>query len=223
MLCLTKLRGMTEPEKAMENLRVIRSLMEKATVYRAISGPAAFLGGVLALVLGGLGWTLAERPQSNGVFVISWVAALLVLSLINTFLLWRTANDRNEVLVSSGMKMALKAIVPPLLAGGVIGITWALGPEGNVVRCAAAWVLFYGLALLATSGFSPRSINWLGVAFTLTGMSLLAGACLAAEDLAPWLPIQVASLFMALTFGLFHLTYAFAVGIKLQPTTPDEA
>ena len=40
---------MNEPARAEAHLRVIRSLMERATVYRAISTPTALVGCVLAL------------------------------------------------------------------------------------------------------------------------------------------------------------------------------
>ena len=35
--------------KAEEDLRVIRSLMERATVYRAISAPTALVAGLLSI------------------------------------------------------------------------------------------------------------------------------------------------------------------------------
>ena len=38
-----------ERSKAEEDLRVIRSLMERATVYRAISAPAALVAGFLSI------------------------------------------------------------------------------------------------------------------------------------------------------------------------------
>ena len=38
-----------ERSKAEENLRVIRSLMERATVYRAIAAPAALVAGFLSI------------------------------------------------------------------------------------------------------------------------------------------------------------------------------
>ena len=40
---------MTEPAEAREQLRVIRSLMERATIYRSISAPTALIGGLLSL------------------------------------------------------------------------------------------------------------------------------------------------------------------------------
>ena len=43
---------MNDSEKALNQLKVIRSMMEKATVYRALSAPAAIFGGVLAVIVG---------------------------------------------------------------------------------------------------------------------------------------------------------------------------
>ena len=43
---------MNDSEKALDQLKVIRSMMERATVYRALSAPAAIFGGILAVVVG---------------------------------------------------------------------------------------------------------------------------------------------------------------------------
>ena len=40
---------MNDRFRAEEDLRVIRTLMERATVYRAISAPTALVGGVLSI------------------------------------------------------------------------------------------------------------------------------------------------------------------------------
>ena len=42
---------MPDHTEAEEHLRVIRTLMERATVYRAISAPTAFFGGSIAIAL----------------------------------------------------------------------------------------------------------------------------------------------------------------------------
>ena len=45
---------MSDRARAEEDLRVIRSLMERATIYRAISAPTAFVAGVLSILSAGL-------------------------------------------------------------------------------------------------------------------------------------------------------------------------
>ena len=66
-----------------------------------------------------------------------------------------------------------------------------------------AWVVFYGLALLATGLFAPRSLAILGWAFLLTGLSVPA-ITNQVEDLSTDLPVIT----MGVTFGLYHLIYA---------------
>ncbi|MFL2480182.1 MAG: hypothetical protein ACJ0K4_11600 [Verrucomicrobiales bacterium] len=43
---------MKDSDHAVEHLKVIRGMMEKATIYRAISAPAAIFGGLLAMLVG---------------------------------------------------------------------------------------------------------------------------------------------------------------------------
>ncbi|RYD21457.1 MAG: hypothetical protein EOP88_11390, partial [Verrucomicrobiaceae bacterium] len=62
-LCMAK-QGMTTREEAVEQLRVIRSVMERATVFRALSGETALIGGAAALAAawaseGKQGWAWA--------------------------------------------------------------------------------------------------------------------------------------------------------------------
>ena len=40
---------MNEQSRAEEDLRVIRTLMERAATYRAISAPTALVGGILSI------------------------------------------------------------------------------------------------------------------------------------------------------------------------------
>src|SRR5437764_425407 len=75
---------MDERLNAEENLRVIRQLMERVTVYRAISAPTALVGGILALLAAGavyynnevqLVLGRAVRPRELAVL---WMVVLLL-------------------------------------------------------------------------------------------------------------------------------------------------
>ncbi len=195
---------MSLQSEAEENLRVIRSLMEKATIYRAISAPGALIGGVISGIL----TSLALVP-SLGVgklaFPVLWLTALTVTSLANFELLRRDAARRSERFVSPGMRLALRAMAPALVAGG---ISTAVRGDGGWAVVACLWVLFYGVSLLAASHFAPRSICWLGRAFFLAGSTLL----LAAEPVFDlWRgsdQTTAAHIIMGATFGGFHLIYA---------------
>lgn len=228
---------MSTTEAALENLRIIRSLMEKAHIYRAVSAPAALTGGLLALVASA--WPVwhalaqsmrtldlatvwhafadqSDAAMSNQCFLYTWLAILVVSSVLNVVLLAREATRRNQPFVSAGMRMALRAFAPPMLVGGVVGIG-LIAFLHNLTLAALIWALCYGLALLGTASFSPRSLVRLGWAFVSTGLLLFVAWAvnrdvdLLSSDLAP------ASLVMGLTFGLLHVVYALAVFFSRKP------
>ncbi len=212
---------MSTTEAALENLRIIRSLMEKAHIYRAVSAPAAMTGGVLALLAAA--WPVQHAISGKGeslfgdsVFLGLWLGIFGVATAMNLALLAREAARRSQPFVSEGMRMALRAIAPPMLVGGVVGIG-LIAILHDLTLAALIWVLCYGLALLATAGFSPRSLVRLGWAFVMAGLVLfLAWATtgdirLLSSDEAP------ASAVMGLTFGLLHVIYALAVFFTKKP------
>jgi hypothetical protein len=209
---------MTSQEAAAEHLRVIRGLMERATVYRAISGPTALFGGGLALVAAGsVAWLAARGLAGPWEFLGVWLAVLALVTGFNFALVFRGAARRGEPFVSPGMRLALLAIAPPMAAGGVVGVS-QLASGGGAAYCAAVWAACYGLALLATSNFAPRSIRLLGSAFLAAGLASLA-LWHALEPLRSAPPALAGSLVMGATFGLLHLAYAACVGLRATPPT----
>lgn len=206
---------MSHTQAALEHLRVIRSLMEKAHIYRAVSAPAALLGGLLALPAAlwpvlHAARTHGDAAFSNQIFLMLWHGILAVCTVLNLMLLAREARRRDQSFVSEGMKMVLRAVLPPLIVGGVLAfglVAWLQ----NLTLAAFAWVLCYGLALLAMSSFAPKSLIRLGWAFVITGLVFFL--LWAANDEVRNLRTDLgpASLVMALTFGVLHLVYAIAV------------
>ncbi|MCB1228669.1 MAG: hypothetical protein KDN19_00285 [Verrucomicrobiae bacterium] len=199
-------------QTARENLRTIRHLMERATIYRAISAGPALLGGILAV---GLGAWFMSRPESVDVrtFAFSWLAVLVLVGAFNAILLWRESWQRGARFPSSSTIHGVLALAPAMLTGGVLGLVFLLS-DGDPVRGVLLWVMGYGLGLIATSDFAPRSIRALGWAFLSTGLVWFLWSELAvAEDLArTGEPIRSAAKVMAVTFGGFHLVYAVRTG-----------
>jgi hypothetical protein len=72
---------MHERERAEEDLRVIRTLMERATIYRAISAPTALAGGVLAVTLTAIIWVREHHWAENAPEVI---AIFLLVALLHS-------------------------------------------------------------------------------------------------------------------------------------------
>lgn len=194
-------------DTALDHLRVIRTLMERASLYRTVSAPAALIGGALAL---GAALDTCRRPAPEKLtFLAIWIGVLFLTTVINLFLLTREAGAKGQPLVSDGLRMALRAIVPPLLTGGVLGVGLILDNQRTLG--ALVWILCYGLALQATVGFAPRSIIRLARAFLIAGQAMTI-VYFATGRLASFLDdLTLASLLLGLTFGVFHLVYGVAV------------
>jgi hypothetical protein len=196
--------------------------MERAHIYRSVSAPAALIGGMLAVVVAVLGVKLNMPAEGRHAvdgsfgsrqFLFTWLGVLAVSGVANLWLLMRESGHKGQPAVTEGMRMALRAIVPPLLTGGVLGVCLIWFQE-NVELAALVWILCYGLALQATVSFAPRGIIRLARAFLITGQVLTLlwfwrgglGTTLGSE--------AVASLMMGLTFGLYHVVYGAAVSVS---------
>ena len=211
--------------KAEEDLHVIRTLMERATVYRAISAPTALIAGALSiLVTAAVYWnneqtSIFGRVIRGRQFVSAWIAVLVVALAANTFFVWREARQNGRPFVSSGMRLALRAIAPCLLIPAAFTIwfyfTGYLG--GAELDLVMVWIVFYGLALLSTALFAPRSLALLGWAFLLSGLAVPT-----LTDLIQNFTADVPLVAMGTTFGLYHLIYAVCTWPRKHRTTGDQ-
>jgi hypothetical protein len=198
-----------ERSKAEADLRVIRSLMERATVYRAISAPAALVAGFLSIFAASAIYLNDQgsmnRPVHGRAFAVIWLVVLILAGAANAFFIWREARKDGRPFISSGMKLSLGAIAPNLLIPAAVTL-WFLvdGYKGATEpELVLAWIVFYGLALLSTGLFAPRSLVCLGWAFLLTALAIPA-----LRNAGGDLPVNLPTIAMGLTFGLYHLIYA---------------
>jgi len=204
---------MEPSSKAEQDLRVIRTLMERATLYRAISAPTALLGGLLSIAAASaIYWNNGASVALGKVirgrdFATIWIGVLVITLAANTIFIWKEARKSGRPFISSGMKLAVRAIAPCLLVPAAF-TSWfySTGYLGAAeLDLVVVWVVFYGLALLSTSLFAPQSLTVLGWAFLLSGLAVPAVNNLT-ENLSVDLPLVT----MGATFGLYHLIYAAA-------------
>ena len=210
---------MDEQARAEEHLRVIRSLMERVTVYRAISAPTALVGGLSSALAawwileqsGFIGDIIQERPITTRDFISIWFLPLLLTASANTFFLRREAGRAGRPFLSPGLRLALRSLLPALLVGAAVTFIAWRNPsdlDGPLIL-ALTWTSCYGLALLGTANFAPRSLTILGWSFVVTAVFWLL---LLSAPTVPYIPLvhgQVgATLIMGLTFGFYHLLYA---------------
>ncbi|MGC4013094.1 MAG: hypothetical protein QM755_01050 [Luteolibacter sp.] len=200
---------MTTREEAAEQLRVIRSMMERATVFRALSGETALVGGAAAL---GAAWV--SENNTGWAWAGVWLGGLAAVLLFNLWQIYRVAAAKNGRMWTSGLKLAIRGALPSLIAGGFLGLLSVRGaPAFGTSQAACFWILHYGIALLAIREFAPKSMVWLGWAFVIFGVLALAALTgLLGNQVLPLMGyLKNGSRLMAIAFGGFHLVYGAAI------------
>src|SRR5580704_4449942 len=97
-------------DTALEHLRIIRTLMERAHIYRSVSAPAALIGGLLSLAVGAYGFQRNYGSMAGSFrgqdFLLTWFGVLIVTGIANFILLIREASSKGEPPFSHSMRMA---------------------------------------------------------------------------------------------------------------------
>ena len=200
---------------AKEHLQVIRTLMERAAVYRRALAPMMLAIGVMGCGAAILGLVLGiEAPRA---FLGYWLLVAGVTVAVAFLLLRRQAIKDAEPIWSPPARRVMQAVAPALIAGFVVslGIILRAGdaPLQNAVgtrRMALGWVpigwvVLYGCAAHAAGFFMPRGIRLFGCTFIAGGCILfLAGV---PETPSPWFGHGVMGVF----FGIAHVAYGLYV------------
>lgn len=213
---------MIDHSSAEEDLRVIRTLMERASTYRAISAPTALVGGLLSLLSAAFiarPDLLLDRELRAREFATIWIVVLALTMIVNAFFVSREARNSGRRFLSSGMRLALLAIAPTLIVPAIYTV-WFLKLgylSGSELELVTIWIVFYGLALLSTALFAPRSLVLLGWAFLLTGVSVPVAA-----DVVERVSSDIPNFFMAITFGFYHLIYAVLTWRRRERVPGDQ-
>lgn len=204
-----------DTERAAEELKVLRQLMERPIRFSTMSGLSGIWAGAMALV--GLGLDVyvtglyRDRPDVGLALSAAVWAGVFVAALAGVLLLTRRRERKQGMPAWSGVKARiLKTILPPFVGGvgltGIILLRWWLsgtqGGEAQFDLVPAIWMLFYGIALWQVGEFAPAEVRALGAAFVLAGLA-------SAAFFQAW-PYQA----LGATFGGFHLIYGIIVWIR---------
>lgn len=197
---------------AAEHLQVIRTLMERAAIYRRALAPVMLLTGSVGLLAAALGIGLKiDAPRG---FIGYWMG-LSFLPLAGSYLLVRRQSLRDrDPFWSPPTRRVTQALLPPLGAGMIAGLV-LLTPLGHpppgaeavenvlaMLWLPAAWIVLYGCAMHAAGFFMPRGMKIFGWAFILGGCGFFA---LGIPDSVP--RHVYAHGLMGLFFGALHLAY----------------
>ncbi len=188
---------------AAEHLQVIRTLMERAALYRRTLAPIMLYLGALG-TLAGLGGIVIGIDTLAGFY--AWWLSGAILALAGAYVIARRQAVRDgEPFWSPPTLRVTEAMAPPLAAGLVLSLALvmvdAAPPRGLFVLANA---LFYGCAVHAAGFFMPRGMKlfgWIVILLSATGSAVLA-----VYEPAVAGP-RLAHAVMGSVFGLLHLAY----------------
>jgi len=189
---------------ASENLQVIRTLMERSTVYRRALAPIMSALGVTGTIAAAAGFFI--NFTSARTLVLFWMGISIIAILEAFLLVRRQAINASEHYWTPPTRRVMQAVLPPLFAGFTAGLPFLFCGElrgYSISMLVPAWIIFYGCALHSAGFFMPRGIKLFGWGFTLSGC-VLGGALAMAPELPP---ISFFNIVMGFWFGVAHIAY----------------
>jgi hypothetical protein len=191
-----------ETNWAAEHLQVIRTLMERAAVYRRALGPVMLWLGGFGAAASVIGWLVPVR--SGFAFGFYWLSVSVIGVCAAYLLVRRQALKAAEPFWSPPTRRVTQAVMPPLVAGLLITVfvlTRSGGELSQVRWLPPIWIVLYGCAVHAAGFFMPRGMK-------LFGWGFLAGGCVIGVLVASPVPsVMFLHMVMGTFFGGLHLAY----------------
>lgn len=154
--------------RAMEDLRYIRRTMERGQAFTAVPGWGGVGMGVTAL---GAAAMASGRTADPEAWLGVWAVEAAVAAALGLWAIQRKARRSDLPLLSGAGRKMLLSFLPPTLAG--IVFTLALWQAGAMALIPGAWLLLYGVGVVAAGTFSVRTVPVMGVCFMVLGAAAL--------------------------------------------------
>ena len=191
-----------EPERtvnlgdhAVDDLKFIRSAMERARAFTAVPGWGGVGMGVTALAAA----FLAAVQPTPGRWLAVWLGAALVAAAIGLWTMVRKARRLDVPLVTGAGRKFVLGLLPPILVGALL--TAALLRAGAAPLVPAVWLLLYGTGIVAAGAFSVPVVPLQGLAFLILGVAAL---------LVP----EAGDLLLGLGFGVVNLVFGLVIAVR---------
>ena len=182
--------------RAMDNLAFIRSTMENAGAFTAVSGWGMVIAGFMAVAAS---FVAAAQPTTER-WLDVWLALAAAGIVVQLWAMLAKARASGVPLLSGPGRKFVLAASPPLLAGAVL--TVVLHHAGMTAVLPGLWLLLYGAAVAAGGAFSVEIVPVMGLCF------------LAAGALALFTPLAWSDWILAIAFGGFHIAFGIPIARK---------
>lgn len=211
-----KVLYMKAEQEYINDLKEIRSMMERSTRFLSLTGWSGIMAGLYALIGAYVAYTLyyesneqliystldATEMTGNALQFFLLAAAVLVMAVSTAILLsWRKSTKTGERLWNAAARRLAINLMIPLVSGGVfILILFSKGLFGLI---APVSLIFYGLALVNASKFTFEEVKYFGIIEIVLGL------------IAAYF-IGYGLLFWAIGFGLLHIVYGVYMHLKYE-------
>ncbi len=201
----------------LEDIKEIRSMMEKSSRFISLSGLSGISAGVVALVGAFVaGWYINTNIQlaegqinriasvnlADVLFFLLDAAVVLVLALtFSTYFAVRKARIQGLPIWNKAAELTLINLLIPLATGAIFCLI--LYYYNIYLLIAPATLLFYGLALLNASKYTLGEVRYLGICEIILGL------------IAMIIPGYII-LFWAFGFGILHIIYGAVMYFRYE-------
>jgi hypothetical protein len=203
---------------ASEDIREIKSMMERSSRFLSLSGLSGISVGIIALLGAAIAYRILEsgKPEyTNFLFLLDpfpigkiilpmliLSSSVLFLALVSAlFFSWRKARKQSMAFWGKTTKLWLTQLLIPLATGGFFVLI--LIDRNAEMLVASATLIFYGLALVNAGKYTFGEIHYLGISEIILG--ILAGIF-----------INHGLMFWALGFGVLHIVYGTVMYIRYE-------
>lgn len=218
---------MKQNNEHLENIKEIRSIMEKSSQFISLSGLSGIFTGTTALIAAIIVFIYKgnffygpyydvdinlkyKHLAGNGLtdfltFIIITGAIVFILALsFGVFFTTRNAKRKGLPAWNSSAKRLIINLFIPLITGGLF--CFILIYHNLIYLIAPTTLIFYGLALINASKYTFRDIRYLGIIEIILGLvaSIWVGYGL---------------VFWAIGFGLIHIIYGITMYWKYERVT----
>ena len=205
---------MESKDRHLDNLKEIRSIMEKSRLFLSLSGLSGIAVGIFGLTAMVLvscklnGFFIYNRMYSIPVtmndfyfYFLTAVGTLALALLTATVITIIKSKKLDYPIWDNTSKNFFISLLTPLAAGGIF--TLALLYYGADELILSSMLIFYGLSLINCSRYTRKEIYYLGYLEVLLGIAALF-----------WL--QGSLLLWGMGFGILNIVYGIAMHAKYE-------
>lgn len=176
-------------DRAIDNVRFIREMMERSSSFTAVPGYGGMLMGATAVVAA----YIASQQVYLRDWLIVWLTEACLAAAIGILAMWQKSRIAGESLMSAPARKFAFGFAAPLISG--IVITLGLWRNERYELMAPVWMLSYGAAVVTGGAFSVRAVpvmGWLFIAFGAVSFVL---------------PAVYSNYAMLASFGILHIVF----------------